>query len=577
MTWAGCGQRNSNELGSVHLASGVVGLSGGELDAPGNSAAANAKVSIPANVLDGDNTITIDINSKAIVSDNGSNIGPVIQIGPEDLSLKGKVTITIPYQGKPDARRMIVYAKHGDATTIVKPVDLRIDATLKTLTLQFQSFGQFQCGMGPPPPTCAPNDCGPAPGIPNWICEDGTPGGPTGQCIADPNGKCVWDINWCPGACSPSDCGAMPNLAIKCADGSVAVPVCNRLQNGQCGWDIHCGGCVPPPVPGSNGGSSGGTMCDPSDPTKCGGSGSGGSTGGGSGGTMCDPTDPTKCPPPPQPVPPVCTANCNDPSQACPPGTVCDSTSGSCIPDKTQCGATTCGMGEYCCSPECGGGTCAPVGAPCPAVSCPVCGGPNGTTMCPPDTKCDPTTGRCIPAMGVPCGPNTCSAGEICCSDTCGICAPMGAVCPAIACEKCGANGQTCPPGQVCDAAGQCVTSCQPSDCGPPPPVPNYMCQDGSTGGPTGQCVPAAQSMTPPTPAGGPACMPGQACPPPTTPPPQPPMCIWEIKWCPRACDPTVDCGPQPVTNNPMCPPGTSSAVCERAPDGTCYWSLECK
>jgi hypothetical protein len=36
---------------------------------------------------------------------------------------------------------------------------------------------------------------------------------------------------------------------------------------------------------------------------------------------------------------------------------------------------------------------------------------------------------------GVACGKNTCSAGEICCSASCGICGPRGGACPAIVCQ----------------------------------------------------------------------------------------------------------------------------------------------
>ncbi len=47
----------------------------------------------------------------------------------------------------------------------------------------------------------------------------------------------------------------------------------------------------------------------------------------------------------------------------------------------------------------------------------------------------------CVPAkttsdggVGVACGTKHCGQGEYCCSSSCGICAPVGAMCPMIAC-----------------------------------------------------------------------------------------------------------------------------------------------
>ncbi|MFO0551873.1 MAG: hypothetical protein U0271_26030 [Polyangiaceae bacterium] len=69
---------------------------------------------------------------------------------------------------------------------------------------------------------------------------------------------------------------------------------------------------------------------------------------------------------------------------------------------------------------------------------------------------------------GPSCGGKTCGANEYCCNDSCGICAPMGALCIQ----------------QVCGQA------CTESDCGPALGMPNYVCPDGVTvAGPTGNCV----------------------------------------------------------------------------------------
>src|SRR5262249_28375317 len=42
---------------------------------------------------------------------------------------------------------------------------------------------------------------------------------------------------------------------------------------------------------------------------------------------------------------------------------------------------------------------------------------------------------------GVACGGTTCGAGEYCCSESCGTCAPIGAMCPKLACAIPDAGG----------------------------------------------------------------------------------------------------------------------------------------
>jgi hypothetical protein len=46
---------------------------------------------------------------------------------------------------------------------------------------------------------CSPADCGPQLGLPNWICEDGTTGGPTGRCVKTGD-DCGWEVHDCPPA-----------------------------------------------------------------------------------------------------------------------------------------------------------------------------------------------------------------------------------------------------------------------------------------------------------------------------------------------------------------------------------------
>jgi hypothetical protein len=56
---------------------------------------------------------------------------------------------------------------------------------------------------------------------------------------------------------------------------------------------------------------------------------------------------------------------------------------------------------------------------------------------------------------GTPCGVNTCAEGLVCCNESCGICAPPDADCPAVECED-----PTVPQCEPMDAAseGECET-----------------------------------------------------------------------------------------------------------------------
>jgi len=44
---------------------------------------------------------------------------------------------------------------------------------------------------------CPIEECGPALGIPQYPCPDGTWGGPTGRCLRQPDGSCGWEIREC--------------------------------------------------------------------------------------------------------------------------------------------------------------------------------------------------------------------------------------------------------------------------------------------------------------------------------------------------------------------------------------------
>jgi len=64
---------------------------------------------------------------------------------------------------------------------------------------------------------------------------------------------------------------------------------------------------------------------------------------------------------------------------------------------------------------------------------------------------------------GIACGKNTCPASQYCCSESCGLCAPIGSLCVAIACTDAGVTSDAgaC----VADPAGDslCTDSAKPN------------------------------------------------------------------------------------------------------------------
>lgn len=92
--------------------------------------------------------------------------------------------------------------------------------------------------------TCTQASCGEVPpGMPAILCWDGSVGGSTGRCIEQESGDCGWEIRECPPEpqdCQPQDCPdpapGMPNY--ECEDGSIGGPACVPTEDGTCGWAI---------------------------------------------------------------------------------------------------------------------------------------------------------------------------------------------------------------------------------------------------------------------------------------------------------------------------------------------------
>jgi len=81
--------------------------------------------------------------------------------------------------------------------------------------------------------------------------------------------------------------------------------------------------------------------------------------------------------------------------------------------------------------------------------------------------------------------------------DGLGLCTARPEECILLYLPVCGCDGETYP--NSCDAAREGVNVlgevpcndifCDDVDCGPPPAMPNYMCEDGTWAGPTGRCL----------------------------------------------------------------------------------------
>jgi hypothetical protein len=289
---------------------------------------------------------------------------------------------------------------------------------------------------------CSPDECGPAPGAPAYICPDGSVGGSTGRCVRTADGACGWEFRECPDDCT----GTVPMCDLACPPGTHhPVDRCGRVLTCECVPD-EC----PTPAPGEDEAPGLRPACEPVCPpgshhpidpaTGC------------VDGCLCVPDE-----------------DCSDVPAcrlACPPGThnpvdergcvhTCE-----CVPD------------EECTADECGP---APL---CPAVLC-----PDGTT--------GGCTGRCYRTPDGTCGweIRECPEPRECTPEECGP-APE---CPAIVCEDgsiggctdrclrgadgaCGWEIRECPPVRECVAeGGSCAggeTCCGELNCCAGVPVP---------------------------------------------------------------------------------------------------------
>jgi len=89
---------------------------------------------------------------------------------------------------------------------------------------------------GSNPIECDKAECGPQLGLPNWPCEDGSIGGPTGRCIRNSAGSCGWEINNCPragvGGAGGASQGGQGNAGTPSTGGATSTD-CGGCSSGQ--------------------------------------------------------------------------------------------------------------------------------------------------------------------------------------------------------------------------------------------------------------------------------------------------------------------------------------------------------
>ena len=153
-------------------------------------------------------------------------------------------------------------------------------------------------------------------------------------------------------------------------------------------------------------------------------------------------------------------------------------------PARTFCGGYAgigCAEGETCNKQGCNSeptGECVPTPDVCAQVVMPVCGcdGVTYTNDChriQAGVSFD-HDGQCEQAPPVQCGANTCASGQVCCNESCGICAAPGESCSKRMCTPMACGPTTCASDQVCcnESCGICTAPgefCTQQVCGPTP------------------------------------------------------------------------------------------------------------
>ena len=232
------------------------------------------------------------------------------------------------------------------------------------------SGGGDSSGGGSGDLPCTKDECGPAPGIPSFLCQDGVTISGPGPCERGPDGTCGYPFVDCPPCCYAPEQPSCAEGSTCCADGTWAcndpggVPTCDEGIECACCWEGDMPDCI-----GEATCCAGGVWACDDD--------AGMSTCEGDTGVVCDlpsppPTDCCELADEPSCIEgTLCCSDgtwaCNEPGvPPCDAGEICGG--GAC-----QMDAETCAGGESCCEGlECCSGLPVPPGMEFCSATCPI-------------------------------------------------------------------------------------------------------------------------------------------------------------------------------------------------------------
>jgi hypothetical protein len=96
------------------------------------------------------------------------------------------------------------------------------------------------CTLAQCPQECTPDDCGPKPQAPNYLCDDGiTTAGP-GACELQENGQCGWTMVQCPDTCTPGESFESGCNTCYCPESGKKNEAACTLMDCGCTTDADC-------------------------------------------------------------------------------------------------------------------------------------------------------------------------------------------------------------------------------------------------------------------------------------------------------------------------------------------------
>lgn len=196
-----CGDGDSNVVGSRFVVSDDIGTGGGALSVSPDQHAelAGTTLIVPAGAVDVPALFGIAVATENVVPADIEPLGPAVDFEPDGQTFAVPVEISLPVPDDLTLDDLEIHALESDGTRrVIEPLAVA-DGIARFETAHFTGF---QGGRRTAPRACQPADCGPQPGAPSYLCEDGTSGGFTGRCRRTAAGTCGWEINNCPPACT---------------------------------------------------------------------------------------------------------------------------------------------------------------------------------------------------------------------------------------------------------------------------------------------------------------------------------------------------------------------------------------